>query len=447
MRPLAVALLLSLAHLARADAPLTLDEALAIAARANADLALARADASGSAADRTAAFAGVLPRLDLSSAFGHSFVGRSSFATTFLDPITNQVRTTGDAFDTEAYSLGLQLSQPIFDWGAWKEIERARAGARAAERQYDEATLTVAFEVTRRFYELVKAERSLGVLEKTAARSEELVARADALYVAGRAPKADTLSARVNLQNDRIAVEGQRVRVAQARSALAQALGRTDPTGVMVVAPASVDGPVLPAGEPPALDALLARARSARPAVAAESARVEAARAGVGSAQSGYLPAVGAQASYGRQGATLAGSGGVWGDPTRDYQATAQVVLSWNLFEGRRTSAGVQRASSGLERARASEDRTAQSVSKEVADAREAVIVLARQVTMSSDVLGTAQQALKLATERLEAGLANQLDLRDASLKLTQAELSLLESRIDHAVAVADLTRAVGGVL
>jgi outer membrane protein len=82
-----------------------------------------------------------------------------------------------------------------------------------------------------------------------------------------------------------------------------------------------------------------------------------------------------------------------------------------------------------------------------VADARAAVVALARQVSLSSDVLGTAQQALALATERLEAGLANQLDVRDASLKLTQAELSLLQSRVDHAVAVADLARAVGGVL
>src|SRR5512133_661853 len=446
MRPLAAALLLALAPLARAE-PLTLDEALAAAARENPDLALARADAVSSAADRTSAYAGVLPRLDLSSAFGHSFVGRASAGTTYLDPITQRVVSTGAAYDAEAYSLGLQLSQPLFDWRAVKEIERSRAGLRAAEWQLDEATLSLAFEVTRRFYDLVKAERSLGVLEKTAARSEELVARADALFTAGRAPKADTYAARVNLQNDRIAVEGQAIRVAQARSALAQVLGRTDPAGLSVVPPAGVDGPGLPSGEPPPLDALLSRARAARPAVAAEAARVAAAQAGVGSAQAGYLPTVAAQASYGRQGTSLGGTGGVLGDPTRDYQATAQLVLSWNLFEGRRTLAGVQRAGSALDRARASEERTTQAVVKEVADARAAVVALARQVSLSSDVLGTAQQALALATERLEAGLANQLDVRDASLKLTQAELSLLQSRVDHAVAVADLARAVGGVL
>jgi outer membrane protein len=37
--------------------------------------------------------------------------------------------------------------------------------------------------------------------------------------------------------------------------------------------------------------------------------------------------------------------------------------------------------------------------------------------------------------------------VRDASLKLTQAQLQLVEARVDHAVARADLRRAVGGSL
>ena len=56
-----------------------------------------------------------------------------------------------------------------------------------------------------------------------------------------------------------------------------------------------------------------------------------------------------------------------------------------------------------------------------------------------------AEQGLALARERLDAGLSTQLELRDASLKLTQAELALVEARIDHAVAIADLARAAGG--
>jgi outer membrane protein TolC len=75
------------------------------------------------------------------------------------------------------------------------------------------------------------------------------------------------------------------------------------------------------------------------------------------------------------------------------------------------------------------------------------VVALARQVSLAADNLTASEQSLSLARQRLEAGLASQLEVRDASLKLTQAELSLVQARIDHAVATADLARAVGGAI
>jgi outer membrane protein TolC len=66
-------------------------------------------------------------------------------------------------------------------------------------------------------------------------------------------------------------------------------------------------------------------------------------------------------------------------------------------------------------------------------------------VALAADNLVAAQQGAALARDRLEAGAASQLEVRDAALKLTQAELALLQARIDHAVAAADLGRAVGG--
>lgn len=444
MRPIAAALLLAVATPSRAAGPITLDDALAEADHASADLRLARADVAISRADRTGAISGALPRLDLSATFGHTFINASELA---LNPITNQPELVQGTLDSEAYSAALQLRQTLFDWRTFQDIEASGWSARADERRYDEAALTIAFEVTRRFYELIRAERSLAVLEKTAARSQELVDRADALFTAGRAPKSDTFSARVNLQNDRIAVEQQGTRVSQARSALAQILGRRMPDALEVVAPAAVEAPGLPSGEPPPLDALVARARERRPNLAAQRALIEAAQASVGSAQGGYLPSIAAVGSYARQGTVLSGSGGVYADPSRDYTASAQVVLSWNLFEGRGTSARVARAEGTLERARASADRSETDVGKEVADARAAVVALARELALASDTLQIAREALALATQRLEAGLASQLELRDANLKLTQAELTFLQTRIDHAVATADLARAVGGAL
>ncbi len=442
-RSVPAAVALALAAAARAEPPLTLDDALAIAARQNPDLALARADADTADADRSASVSGVLPRLDLQSSLGRAFVGRS--ARVQLNPVTQEILPPSPATDFPAYSLGLQLTQPVFDWRTFQDVSRASSAAQAAERQYDEARLSLAFEVTRRFYEVLRAERSLAVLEKTAARSGDLVGRADALFAAGRAPRSDTFTARVNLGNDRIAVEQQRAVLAQARSALAQVLGRTAGGDLSVVPPATLDAPGVPTAEPPTAEALLDAARARRPALLAQRALVAAADAAVSSAHAGYLPTVDAQASYSRSGSDFAGAGGVYGDLARQYQAAAQLVVSWNLFEGRRTSAEVQRAESQARRARASADKAVEAVAKEIADARAVLASRARQVALAAENLRTADQGLSLARERLDAGLATQLELRDASLKLTQAELSLVESRIDHAVALADLARAAGG--
>jgi outer membrane protein TolC len=435
-------------------APLTLDDALAVAARDSHDLAIARADAGLAGADTLSAFAGLLPRLDFTTTAGRQFTGDTKGVQLVqaVDPVSGaltfqQQVVPVPATSFESYTLGLKLAQPLVDLPAWRQTTQARAAERAAARSYDETRLGVAFEVTRRFYEQLRATRTLTVLEKAARRSEELVERADALYAAGRAQKADTFAARVNLGNDRMAVEQARARLSVARADLATSLGRPGDAALQVTAPPGLEGPIPAAAEPPPLPELLAAARQRRPSVAAVAAQVEAADAALGVARGAYLPRLSAELSYGRSGTQLAGSDGVYGDPSRQYAATAQLVLGWNLFAGRATEAAEQRARLGADRARASAARTLDGVAHELTTAREAVVTQARQVGLAADNLTAAEQGLALARQRLEAGLASQLEVRDATLKLTQAELSLVQARIDHAVAAADLNRAVGGAL
>ncbi|HUL60991.1 MAG TPA: TolC family protein [Anaeromyxobacteraceae bacterium] len=447
-RPLAwAAALAAFGAAARAEAPLTLDEALTAAARDSRDLAIARADAAAARADAGASWAGFLPRLDLTTTLGRQVSGPQAAQTYVLGGVPVAVPAQG-ATDQEAYFAQVQLQQPIFDGlRNVREVESAHAQERAAGRQLDEAMLSVAFAVTQRFYELVKAQRTFAVLGDTVRRSEELVARADALFAAARAPRADVFQARVNLGNDRIAVEAQRAAVARARASLAVVLGRAPDAPLEVVAPAAVDAARVPDAVLPPLDALVGAARARRPALAAQAALLDAARAQVGVAQAGYWPTVGLSGSYTRQSAKASGEDGVYGDPSRNYAAIGQVVVTWNLFSGRQTLSGVEKAEVGVRRAEATAARTADEVVREISDARETAVALARQVALSAENLAAAEQGLALARQRLEAGLATQLELRDANLKLTQAQLSLVQARIDHQVAIADLNRAVGGAL
>lgn len=449
-------LLIALAT-AAATPPITLDEALAAAAEANVDLKIAGTDRAIAGADEYGSYAGVLPRLDLSATFGGIYTAAS---TQNISTIKNITQNPDGSFAVnyelslqevpgyylENYALGLALKVPLFDgMRNWATIARARALLRAADRTYDEASLTVAFQVTQRFYDVVRAERSLKVLQEAVQRSEELVRRTDALYEAGRAPRSDTYAARVTLGNDRISAEQQLSRVSDARVALAVALGRKADPDLGVIPPAALDSTAFQ--EPPSQDALVDLAKRKRPLLAADTQRIRAAQEDVTVAQAGYWPSISASANYNRQGPYLAGPQGVYGDPTGQFVATFGIAVNWNLFEGRATSAAVQRANLTEEKVRLQSEGNLLQVTSEIARSSAGYRTLSASATLAEENLKSARESLRLAQTRFDAGVATQVEIRDALLALTRAELSLLTARIDAIIARADLNRAVGGAL
>jgi outer membrane protein len=450
MHNISILTLVLLASPALAQAPsdaaprqITLDDALALAGRRNLDLAVARTEVDLAATDVSRAWGGFLPRLDVSAFAGHAWTGE----TRRVDPVFGEVDVQGS--DQESYEARLSASQPLFTgFRSTSDLDGAKALERSQRRLFDETELTVAFDVTQRFYELLKAERSLAVLEENARRSQELVERADALFTAGKMSKNDTIQARVNLGNDQIAVQNQRVAIQLRRSALATALGLPADELLGVVAPPALDSATLPSGEPPPLATLVETAKAHRPLLASDAAAVEAAHSAIRSARADYFPRLSAEAAYSRFGNEFGGAEGVFStELQRQHNATAGVVLSWNLFEGGVTRANVQRAEVQATRAATNAERNAVLVAQQLADARAGVVWLTQTVKLAAANLAVAEQGVRLAAERLGAGLLSQLEARDASVKLTQAQLTAVEARIDYAIAVADLNRVVGGAL
>lgn len=435
-----------------AAAPLTLDDALATATKRNAELALARLDRETATVDVRQSYQGVLPRLDLTGTFGRLFLGEQEQETVTSNPTPppDFVRTnvTVPADDFGDYRYNLALTWTLFDGLAnWNLIASSRTRSAAANRQLDESTLQVAFEVTRRFYEVVKQQRALEVRRETAALSEELVKRADALFSAGRGTKADTYAARVNLGNDRIAVRNQAAVLEVARADLAVVLGLTSAVGMEVVPPGTVSGPPVPAQELPPLPELLTEARKRRPVLAARKLSGEASDKEIARARGAYWPVLGVQASYGKESTDVGGHFGLFGGLSAQYIATAQFTVAWNLFEGGATRTNVQRAQVEARRAWTLLEQEEQTVSAEVTAAREQVAALTDTAVTVQENLAAADAGLRLARERLDAGVASQLEVRDATLKLSEARLQWVSTVVDLVVARADLNRAVGGSL
>lgn len=448
---MSVAVLCLALTLAAGDGPpdtgakLTLDRALAEASGANLDLAVSRNAKTRSEAVSLGSWQGFLPRLDVSASFGRDYVGAQSNVTIGQGAVGNT-----PAVDYPAYGLQLSVSERLFDGLRTRAtVDQAHAHERAASAQIDETSLATSFLVTQRFYAVVKAQQSLGVFEETAAQSKELVGRADALFAAGRVPRGDTLSARVNLGNDLINIESQRALLAQARSDLAVALGRTADPALGVEVPPELEVTAFDRADyqPQPLDQLVARGEKQRPARAREAALVEAAEQGVTAARADYFPAIGVNLTYTRQGQDFTGKTGVYGPLDRQYVATAAVVASWNLFNGLGTISAVDQAHADAYRARLSETQVTQQIGSEVSHARSTLIALGRSARIAEQNLASATEAVRLARERFDAGAATTLDVRDAQLKLLQARLTIVSNRSDFLVAFADLNRAVGGGL
>lgn len=445
-----ILLLLPLALAAADPSPLTLDEALAAAAKSNVDLLLSGTDRDAAGVEAYASWSGVLPRLDVQAVFENNYNANGQQLT--ITPVEiNPVRyekiiVTTPSSDFENYSLVAQLTIPLFDgFKSWANISRFKLLVKAADKQYDDTALNVAFDVTSRFYDLVRAERSLKVLEDAVVRSEELVRRTDELYQAGRAPRSETYAARVTLGNDRISAEQQRSRLADARVALSLAVGRGADPSLEVVPPAGFDRTAF--SEPPSQESLVDLAKRKRPLLAAGEQRVLAAGQEIRAAASGYWPSLQANASYGRQSPWLTGTYGVYGDITQQFGVNVGVTLSWNLFEGRLTSANVQRANVSERRAQLQAEQALLQVTGQIARSRASYLTLSASTALAEENLKAAEENLKLAERRYDAGAGTQVEVRDAMLNLTRAQLTLLTTRIDAIIARADLSRAVGGVL
>jgi len=131
--------------------------------------------------------------------------------------------------------------------------------------------------------------------------------------------------------------------------------------------------------------------------------------------------------------------------PARESQAGWSFNLSWNLFNGLSTQANVRKAE--LQTALAENDLASgrRAVASDVEKAVAQLATARAQVQVAQQAEQTAREGLRLARTRQEVGVGTQLEVRDAELKLTQAQLNVVGSLVDGREAEAALRRAQGG--
>ncbi len=428
-----------------AATPITLDE-VRQASRQSLDAIRAQLDVERASSNVKSARSAILPQLAFNLGAGVSFVGsQRTFQTVpALDPVTNlptgayeQKIVFTDPVEQGRFTLGLSLNQLLYDGGRWwNRIAQSGAQEDAARGQLAEQQLSSELEATRRFFELLKAQLTLKVFIESVTRSKQQFERASALYEAGRGQRSAVYDARTSLANDEINVVRQRQRIGQARLSLLQWLGRGD-AEVEAVAPAGL------AEASPKFETAKAieSARKTRPLFLSLEANIRAGELGVSVSRADYFPRISVAANYSRNAPEL----GLFVDPTRQNVLALGANLSWDLFNGFQHVANEERARTDLVQAQAQQKQSIVDLESEIARANDAYATEVEVLDISTRNLDVAKEQLSLEEERFAAGAGSSLEVRNAQIKYTQAELSVLQGRADVATARAALERAVGG--
>jgi len=416
-------------------APLTLDGAVSLAMERNPDLRKQVLLMLSAEQDKSISRAAILPSLGFNASITESAQGATDAYFFSGFPVPAQAATS-----YQSWAGSATLRQLVFDGGKWwNNLAVSDLAQQASVAQVDEQRLQITYLVEQRFYELVRAQRQLAVLSEAAARSRDQAEFTQRLFEGGRSTQADVYAARANRDNDEVNRLAQERNVELARTDLATAIG-VDPDQPLTVTepPHLMDEPAQP---PPAKDAV-ARALETRPSLKAANLTLESNRKAASAASGDYWPAVSLAATYTRN--------TVSADPffsKLNHNATlyGSVNLSWNVFNGLATTATVRKAEIA---ALMSENDLASARRGVAADVEKAVAQLATaraQVRVAQQAQQTATEGLRLAKTRQEVGVGTQLEVRDAELKLTQAQLSVVGSLVDGREAEAALRRAEGG--
>jgi outer membrane protein len=392
---------------------LTLAEATALALRQQPTIRSARQSQLAAEARVPQAAAAYYPRADV--------IGAATRTQTFSTTLNRSVR--GNNLDLE-----LQARQLVFDFGKTAAlVDQARAGARIAADELTRVREVVVQNVRQAYFGVLQAQRLVAVADANLARSELNLRSAQGFYDVGTKPKSDVTKAEVEVANARVLMISARNNVRLAQTTLANALG------LEATAPIQIDD--ILTYEPLALDAaqLLTEALANRPELRQAQARVDSARAQLAGARAEYLPDLSLVGVY----------GGAGEDQLREtWSIGAQ--LSWNLFQGFATQNRVREAQALVETARADADSLELQVRLEVEQAYITVVEAAERIGATQKAIESAQENLRLAQGRYDAGVGTILDLTDAQLALSNAEADHVRALTDYRVGLATLDRVVG---
>jgi outer membrane protein len=331
---------------------------------------------------------------------------------------------------------GVEVDQLITDLGRTKNlVANSRLQAQASEQSTIATRYDVILHVNQAFFGVAEAGALIEVAQQTVSARQTLADQVNALYKAQLKSEIDLSFAQVNVSQAKLLLIRARDALKRAYADLARAMGEDN------VVEYKLSAPNMPGEPPPDAEPLIADAVQNRPELRELKLRYQAAQKFEEAERDLKRPTLNMVGVAG----TIPYLDEQPRVTPRGYEALALNVeipiFNGHLFTARREAARYE--------ALASDRRLRdlqQQVEHDVRGAWSSASTAYQRIPVTEELVAQAQLALKLAQGRYNLGLASIVEITQAQLALTQAQIENVNARYDYQSAFAALQYTIGAL-
>lgn len=341
------------------------------------------------------------------------------------------------------WNTGIQLVQNIYAGGKMvAAFKGAEATKKEAMAQYQTTLSDTLLLVRLGYYDVLLAEQEIVVNEASVKLLQKELDDQQRRYDAGTVPHFNVLRAEVAVANAKPALIHAKSQYRVTKNILVNLMGYNLPREVLENIPMTLTDNFDIAPWNMNLSDAIQQALDRRTELKGLRQDIKLQEVNVVNAKAGYKPTISAFAGYNWM------NNGFSEDLTDNLQGwNVGGQLSWSIFDGALTVGKVKQAKALYQKSKTElEDRSRQvelNVRTSYSDFIEAKEVLDSQTKVQEQ----AEESLREANARFDAGTGTQLDVLDAETSLTQARTTQVTAQHDYASARARLERAVGAEL
>lgn len=407
----------------------SLEEVIQVALQKNPELTTSRLEVEKANARVMEAWGYALPVIDFSGQYSRALKKPVFFLPDFDDPNSGKIVPIKIGSD-HAMNFAVTARQTLFNSTVIVGVGAARVYKSVADELYRAKEHETIGKARKAYYSALLANEVREMMRSTLKNSEENLKNVQLLRQQGLLSEYEELRASVGVEN-------LRPSVIQAENNYALALdGLRATMGLAPSEPVEVSGklqfqPMDPALFNDAMDRVLERNNNLR----AMRHQVDVNRAFVSAQRSNYYPVLAAFGNYQYQMAK-----NNLNFSTNDFIGSSSVGLnlSVSLFEGLQTSARVEQAEIDVRKV----EESVTGLETNLRTAVHSTILQLQQARKRIEAQGKtveqAERGYKIATTRFLSGSGTQLEVNDAQVALTQAQVNRFQAIFDYLVAGAD---------